>query len=115
MYQLKLHKNLTLEKWSKFAKHQQILMIANELSRLLSGLNKQTYAELTECMERAIELIDLTINSQKAHLRKELLRFRDLFAINYLYDKESLKKARPQIELLLHTLLFLDSTSAKTI
>ncbi|MBI4235487.1 hypothetical protein HY604_04275 [Candidatus Peregrinibacteria bacterium] len=115
MYKLKLHKNLTLEKWSKFKKHQQILMIANEINRLLNGLDKQTLAELTECMERAIELIDLTINSHEKNLRKELLRFRDLFAINYLHDRESLKKARPQIAILLHTLLFLDSKSAKTV
>lgn len=115
MYPLKLHKNLTTEKWSKFPKHQQILMIANELNRLINGLNHQSQVELSECMERAIELIDLTISCQKSTLRKELLRFRDLFVENYLYNKETLKKMTTSLKPLLITLLFLDSTSAKTI
>lgn len=94
MYALKLHKTLTSEKWSKYSRDQQVLMIANEMNRLISGTkNGLEQAALIECMERLFELTDLTIDSQKGNLRKELLRWREIFAENYLLNVNELAES----------------------
>lgn len=100
MYPLILHKNLTAEKWANFTTAQQILMIANEVNRLSNGIkSKQNIKTLRDCMERAFELIDLTISYSKKNLRKELLRWRDLFAQNYI--AKEMKNPRNLYEILL--------------
>lgn len=89
MYPLVLHKNLTPEKWSKFRKSQQILMIGNELNRAINLKNKK---DISSCLERALELIDLTVECQKGNFRKELLRFREILGESYLNLKTDLEK-----------------------
>lgn len=86
MYQLKLHKNLTTEKWSVNPFYKKILMIGNEVNRLKNAIqNKQAEDEILSCVERALELTDLTISceTRKSFLR-ELLRWRELFGAYYL-------------------------------
>ncbi len=112
MYKLKLHRNLTPEKWSKFSRSQQILMIANEINRAKNWLNKGDKKEALNAYERALELIDLTISvTKKYNLLKELLRFREILALQYTHtrvDSEFNDK-------LLRLLISLDSTAFKTI
>ena len=78
MYPLKWHPNLTVERWSTFVFDRQILMIANELRRFANGrLAGQSEAILRETLERAFELIDLTVELARPAVRHELLRFRE--------------------------------------
>lgn len=113
MYTLQLHKTITLEKWLNFGAYRQLCMIGNELNRLANGLSMgQSFDELRVCMERAFELIDLTINCQNNSLRRELLRWRDLFAELYISDETQFKNSREEIKRLLRALLLLNSDSA---
>jgi len=79
------HSGLTQERWSSFSLLQQILMIGNEMNRakrLFSPLDK---TGLIFCYERVIYLTDLTVKSNPMRgLRKELLRWRDLVAEEYI-------------------------------
>ena len=92
MYKLKLHKNLDKEKWETFNKGQQILMIANELNRAKNWIIKGDLEEVNNCYERAFELLDLTISlTIKKNLLKELLRFREMLAIQYISKQKNIK------------------------
>lgn len=89
MYQLKLHKNLDQQKWDSFAKDKQILMIANELNRAKNWIARGNPEEVTNCYERAIELLDLTISlTAKRNLLRELLRFRDVLCSQYISEEK---------------------------
>ena len=91
MYKLKLHKNLTKEKWRSFSKSQQILMIANELKRAENWIIKGDLDEVKNCYERAFELLDLTISiSKRRNLLKELLRFREMLASQYISKQKDI-------------------------
>ena len=81
---------------------EEIFMIANELNRLLNGIkNNQDTEELTSCIERLFELIDLTINCQPYRYKKELLRFRDLIAEQYLNNPKNQKEISGLYKILL--------------
>lgn len=110
MYQLRLHKTLTPEKWMRYQTHQQLLMIGNEIKRLSNGLKEQQNLQiLRECIERCIELIDLTISCQHGSLQKELLRFRDMLTHLYIVDEQNLMKLKNYVENLYIILLQLNS------
>lgn len=92
------HSGLTQERWSSFSPSQQILMIANEMNRakrLFSPLDKEG---LKLCYERILYLTDLTVeaNSRRG-FRKELLRWRDLAAEEYLSLSADNLMRRPDI------------------
>lgn len=113
MYRLKLHKTLTPEKWSKYPTDQQILMIANEVNRLSNGIKMSLSKEdLQSCIERVFELTDMTIECHKGSLRKELLRWREIFSKLYLLSKTQLKRTKNQIRKLYKVLLLLNPKSA---
>lgn len=91
------HKGLNFESWSRFSSTQQILNIASELNRAKNWVHTSLNNTNTS-IERAFELIDLTIDDrakwQKGNL-KELLRFREVLAYYYIKEvrtKEELKK-----------------------
>ncbi|MEJ2053504.1 MAG: hypothetical protein P8X42_06250 [Calditrichaceae bacterium] len=87
MYPLVHHKNLSIEKWSRYTKGQQILMIGNELNRAKNLLEKNMMPEVKNCYERAMELTDLISGDQKWRGRlKELRRFREVLSELYLDD-----------------------------
>lgn len=114
MYPLKFHKTLNVERWSAFPTDQQLLMISNELSRILSGIKaKGSWGELKACMERAFELVDLTVELARPALQKELLRWRTLFGEFYLMSEEDLRHQSENIKKLLQALLFLSPGSAR--
>ena len=58
---LKHHKTLTKEKWSRFPFYKQIIMIANEINRAKNWIIKGDIDEVKNCYEKALELIDLTV------------------------------------------------------
>ena len=79
MYPLIYHKTLSSEKWYSYSRHQQLLMIANELNRAQNSLIKNDPDNAVHAWERAFELTDLTISDTKnERWLKELLRFREL-------------------------------------
>lgn len=94
MYNLKFHKDLDLEKWSKFTPTQQILMIANELNRARNWIARGDTEEVNNCYERAFELLDLTIAMKyRKNLVKELLRAREVLALLYLNNEKNMPRA----------------------
>ncbi|MFA7385344.1 MAG: hypothetical protein WCZ99_00115 [Candidatus Paceibacterota bacterium] len=105
-----IHKNLNEEKWHNFSKETQILNIASEFSRAKNWLIKQDTPEVINCLERALELVDITINDKKwRNGLKELLRWRGLLAIFYLKKDKSL----PEFLNLFKTLLFFNKFTSQ--
>jgi hypothetical protein len=85
MYPLKLHANLTREKWEAYSTTQQVLMIANELNRASNCLKSNHPADAEKCFERAMELTDLTVEDLRWRQGlKELLRFREVLSELYI-------------------------------
>lgn len=86
------HKNLTQEKWNALSKEKQILNIASELMRAKNSLEKKYLDNFQNSLDRALELIDLTINDrekwQGGSLR-ELLRFREYSAGFYQQSRST--------------------------
>jgi hypothetical protein len=65
---------------------KQILMIANEINRAKNWIEKRDFEKVSNCYERAFELIDLTVDtSQDKSFIRELLRFRELLATEYVH------------------------------
>ncbi|KKK83509.1 hypothetical protein LCGC14_2792680 [marine sediment metagenome] len=93
MYKLKLHKNLESAKWQKFSMKQRELMIANELNRAKNWIEKNDLQEVNNCYERALELLDLTVEITKSGNRlREYLRLREMMGKLYIE-----KKGRPKL------------------
>lgn len=59
------HQGLTLDKWQKFSKKEQLLMVGTELSRAKNNLLSKNISSARLAYERAIELLDLTISDQR--------------------------------------------------
>jgi hypothetical protein len=90
MYKLKWHKNLTIEKWNNFGTTKQLLMIANELNRAEHSARKDDEKEVINALERAFELIDLTVSvTCKKNMVRELLIFREMLALQFIKKKKS--------------------------
>ena len=105
------HKNLTQERWNGFNKKEQILNIASELLRSKKWTEKGNNEHLKNSLDRALELIDLTINDRKKWQKgslKELLRLREI--LSEFYIKEN--KPFQDIVMLLKNFLFFNKDSA---
>ncbi len=88
MYDLILHKGLTLEKWSSYPESRQVLMISNELNRAKNFIADGNVEAVNMCYERAFELTDLTTSDKKWQgKRREMRRFREMLAKLYA-DKD---------------------------
>jgi len=105
---LKYHTGLTPERWQSFGWTRQVFMIASELIRAGSWLEKSDIEEAKRSYERAMALLYLTIGLQSDKSRQpEILRFYE--ALAGLYAAES-----PGVEenaLLIKTLIMLDPSS----
>jgi len=92
MYKLKLHRNLESAKWQKFSVKQRELMIANELNRAKNWIEKNDLEEVNNCYERALELLDLTVEITKSGNRlREYLRLREMMGKLYIEKNGNLK------------------------
>lgn len=79
------HQTLTLERWTRFALDQQLLMIANEMNRASRLFDERDHASRQLAYERVLRLVDLTVQATNRHsLRKELLRWRGLIGKAYV-------------------------------
>jgi len=110
MYPLVYHRSLTTDKWFSYPRHQQLLMIANEMNRSQNALQKQDPENAIHSWERAFELTDLTISDPKnPSVLKELLRFREM--LGELFNQPDARKNKILMELL----ITLDSTAYNTL
>jgi len=88
-------------------------MIGNEMNRFLNGIRQeQSCEELARTLERLFELTDLTIAVQTGSLRKELLKFRDLIAAEYVRLLIGEKARIETMEALFKVLMFSTAESA---
>jgi len=83
MYPLIFHPGLA-ERWAGFPSDRKILMIANELNRAKNMLRDPgDPVESSRALERAFELIDLTVDGASGSARFEFLRFREVLGQLY--------------------------------
>ena len=79
------HAGLSPERWKRYTRGQQILMIANEMNRASKLFGDSDRERLGSAYERVLALTDLTIQvADSRSLRRELLRWRDLVAAEYV-------------------------------
>ena len=93
------HKDLTVERWNQFSVLEQMANIGSEVERALNWKTKQNAAYSQKAFERALELLDLTLDSTKDPARlKEVARVREVlvdyfFGTNqFMSTEESWKK-----------------------
>ena len=93
---MKYHTTLTIEKWNGLAWEKRLLNVGSELMRVKSGFEKKDFARVKNAIERAFELIDLTLESRiengSPYFRKEMLRFRETLAEVYSNIAQSTEK-----------------------
>lgn len=75
-----IHKTLTQEKWQALNLREQMGNIGSEISRAQNPLNQP------QAVERALELIDLTLADPKLKHKKEVARVRE-FLCDTVYGK----------------------------
>jgi hypothetical protein len=72
----------------RFTLGQQILQIGAEMQRGLDHLDSADMCRLRPCYERAFDLVDLTVQvNARPHLRRELLRWREVVGELYSSDR----------------------------
>ena len=102
----KYHKTLTAEKWQGFSKEDQILNIAAEFARAKNGMIDNDEKYVLDCLNRAFELLDLTINDPRWHRGlNELLRLRDVLAQFYIQVKQGNGEDLSEFKKIFRTLL----------
>ena len=81
------HKNLTQEKWNSMRIENQILNTASELLRAKNWMAKKDEVYMRNSLDRAFELVDLTIMDRKKWKDSrlgELLKFREILGEFYI-------------------------------
>ncbi|MDP3900097.1 MAG: hypothetical protein Q8Q23_03400 [bacterium] len=87
-----IHKNLAQGRWQELSFAEQIGNIGSELARARSWSAKGKTQYKVTSLERALELIDLTLESVKtAGQRKEVARLREVVAGLYVDDSQGEK------------------------
>ena len=96
------HASLSPERWARFDLAQQILQIGAEMQRALKFLRAERSLQRRACYERAMALVDLTVEVQaNPGLRRELLRWRGVAAELYLRDEADPRAHRQALRVLL--------------
>jgi hypothetical protein len=79
------HASLSIERWRSFTPDQRLLMIANEMQRIVTCLSADRARSRELGYERVLALTDLSIElAARPAARRELLRWRDLAAELFL-------------------------------
>ncbi len=96
------HASLSAERWARFPRDRQLLMIANEMNRATALMDADDGRSRGLAYERVLRLVDLTVevNPRRA-LRRELLRWRDLVAALYLEAAPNMREHRAVLRCLL--------------
>lgn len=87
---MKIHKDITLERWCGFSLFFQLANVGTDVSRAISWRKKGDFVNSNDAFERAMELLDATIADPKNRgpRRKELLRVRETLKDYFLGDNE---------------------------
>jgi len=81
------HKNLAGGKWQTLTFFEQMANVGSEVERAIKWKNKGNAEYSRMAFERALELLDLTINSAKSQSRiKELARVREILADYFFFE-----------------------------
>lgn len=85
-----IHKDLTIERWSKFTLFEQLANVGCDIERAIQWRKKGDLDYSKRAFDRALELLDLTIADPKNRQGslKELLRTREALIDFFLYDNE---------------------------
>lgn len=83
------HKNLAGGRWQELSFFEQMANIGSEVERAIKWKNKNNIAYSQMAFERALELLDLTVENEKDknHL-KELLRLREALADYFFFEND---------------------------
>ena len=82
------HASLTADRWARFSRDQQVLMISNEMNRASRLLSTSDAESRVLAYERVLRLVDLSVEVAKSRaLRRELLRWRDLIGALYVANE----------------------------
>lgn len=83
------HKEMASGRWFKMTFFEQMANIGSEVERTISWKEKNNPEYSKMAFERALELLDLTINDKRNIKRlKELLRVRETLADYFEFDNE---------------------------
>lgn len=103
------HAGLSLDRWRRFDRGQQVLMIANEMQRTTRRMTDDEAEARLLGYERVLNLVDLTIAAtDHRSFRRELWRWRDVLAALYV-EPSPLPELHAQA---LRTLLRLETSAA---
>ena len=81
------HAGLSPDRFRRFSRGQQLLTIANEMNRAAKLFGAEDQKRLRGAYERVLALADLTVQvNDSRSLRRELLRWRDLVAEQYVAE-----------------------------
>lgn len=85
-----IHKDLTLDHWSKFSLFEQLANIGCDIERTIYWRNAGNIDYSQKAFERALELLDLTIADRKNRggKLKEIVRVREALVDHFVYDNE---------------------------
>ncbi len=84
-----MHPTLAGGRWSTYTLVEQLAHIGSEVDRALYWSAKNDSASAQRAIDRALELIDLTISDSRwAGRRKELLRTREVLADRFYGENE---------------------------
>lgn len=83
------HKNLAGGKWNELNFFEQMANVGSEVERTIKWKNKGNVEYSQMAFDRALELLDLTIENEKSrsHL-KELLRVREVLADYFAFEND---------------------------
>jgi len=99
------HKNLSQEKWNSFSKTTQLLNIASELNRFKKWSLDENEMNRNNSLDRAVELLELTINDKRWHKNqflKELLRLKEVLVSHYLPKQHQIASPKQILQALLY-------------
>lgn len=81
------HKQLAAGRWNTLSFFEQMANIGSEIERTITWVNKENTEYSRLAFERALELLDLTINASTNKFRlKELTRLRETLADYFVFD-----------------------------
>jgi len=85
------HKELAAGRWGKLSLLEQMANIASEVERALNWITKNNVEYAQKAFERALELIDLTLeNTKKAAHFREIARLREAI-VDYFFGSNEFK------------------------
>ena len=87
--ELRLHKDISADRWSELTLEEQLGNVGSEVSRLMNWQSKDDKIQSERAFERLLELMDLTINDQRwTSCRRELTRTREVLCDAYFGGHE---------------------------